>query len=138
MKKTGKAPFDIILLGVIFDPAKKKILIGKRHNDPDVPTLTWGFPEGRLRHGDDVDEVLQSRIKEKTGYEIKSLGAIFSKVFPEKKDLFAVYYLCEVVGGKGKPMNDFDELKWVSPKELEKHFTTSFHPVLKEYVLSLA
>lgn len=136
--KKGKEPFDVILLSIIFDPAEKKILIGRREKDADVPQLTWGFPEGRLRHGDDVDKVLKERVKEKTGYTINNLGAVFSKVFPEKKDLFAVYFLCEVVSGKGKPMNDFQDIKWVKTTELEKYFKTSFHPILKEYLTSLA
>ena len=32
---------------------------------------------------------------------------------------------------------DLKELKWVSPEDLEKHFTTSFSPVLKEYIMNL-
>lgn len=137
MEKKGKSPFHVILLGIIFDPKKKKILIGRRENDADIPQLTWGFPEGRLRHGDDIDKILKRGVKTKTGYDVKNLGAIFSKTYPEQKDLLAIYFLCEVFGGEAKPSDDFIELKWVSPEELEKYFTTSFHSRLKEYIMSL-
>lgn len=134
----GMDKFDIILLAIIFDPAKRKILIAKRGNeDQDIKNLIWQFPEGRLRHGDDVDKMLERKIKKKTGLDIKNLGAVFSKAYPEKKDLLAIYYLCEAVGGEEKAADDFVELKWVKPEELEKHFTTSFHPHIKEYVLNL-
>jgi len=139
MKQGPTSPFHVILLAIIFDPKERKILIAKRgEEDEDIKNLTWQFPEGRLRKGDNIDEILKVKVKEKTGLEIENLGAVFSKVFPEKEDLLAIYYLCEVVGGKEKPANDFVELKWVKPKELEKYFRTSFHPHLKEYLSNLA
>lgn len=138
MEQGIKAPFHVILLGIIFDPEKRKILIAKRGGeDEDIKNLTWQFPEGRLRHGDDVDEILKTKLKEKTGYDVKNLGAIFSKVYSEKEDLLGIYFLCEAVSGEAKPSNDFVELKWVSPDELEDHFKTSFHPNLKEYLDNL-
>ncbi len=138
MEQRGISPFHVILLAIIFDPKERKILIAKRGDkDEDIKNLRWQFPEGRLRKGDDIDAVLKTKIKEKTGLEIENLGAVFSKVFSEKEDILAIYYLCEAVGGKEKPANDFTKLKWVSPKELEKHFTTSFHPNLKEYLLNI-
>ena len=138
MEQGIKAPFQVILLGIIFDPEKRKILIGKRgEDDEDIENLTWQFPEGRLRHGDDVDKILETNIKKKTGLDVKSLGAVFSKVYPEKEDLLGIYYLCESVGGEPIAKNDFVELKWVSPDEIEDYFTTSFHPHLKEYLDNL-
>lgn len=129
--------FKIILLGVVFNPKTKEILIGKRKEDPYLPKLTWSFPGGRLNHGEDMENALKKRIKEKTNLEVENLGAVFSKTYPEKKEFLSVYFLCEVVGGKEKAQDKFVELKWVKPEELEKHFTTSFHPHLKEYVLNL-
>lgn len=135
--ETEKQPFHIILLGVIFDPKTKKILIGRRENDPDLPKLTWCFPGGKLLHGNDIDKRLKEVVKLKTGYDVKNLGTIFSKVYPEKEDLMAVYFLCEIFKGKEKAGDDIHELKWVVPEQLEKHFTTSFHPRLKEYIMNL-
>jgi len=51
MEQKTKTPFQVILLSVIFDPAKRKILIGKRENDPNIPKLSWVFPGGSLLHG---------------------------------------------------------------------------------------
>jgi len=138
MEQGIKAPFHVILLGIIFDPGKRKILIAKRgEDDEDIGNLTWQFPEGRLRHGDDVDKILETNIKKKTGLDVKNLGVIFSKVYPEKEDLLGIYYLCESIGGEPIAKNDFVELKWISPDEVENHFETSFHPDLKEYLDNL-
>ena len=135
MEEQGK--FNIIILGIIFDPKTKKILIGKRENDPYIPELTWCFPGGELFIGEEIDTALKNKIKLKTGYDVKNLGAFFSKTFPEKKNLLAVYFLTEVFEGKEKAGDDLIELKWVSPKELENYFTTSFHKKLKEYLIDL-
>jgi len=130
--------FNVILIAVIFDPAKRKILIGRQEGDPKLgKKFTWGFPGAYLKHGDDMDKVLKKDIKAKTGYEIKNLGTIFSKVYPENPKFLAIYFLCEVFKGKMVPGGFFKELAWVSPSELEKRFTTSFHPRLREYIMNL-
>ncbi|MDO8623234.1 MAG: NUDIX domain-containing protein [archaeon] len=129
--------FFPIVLGIIFDPKTKKILIGKREKDKDIPKLTWRFPGGRPEHDEELEESIKREIKEETGLNIETIGVIFAKTYPEKKDLLAIYYLCEVISGKEKAGQDFTELKWVDPKDLEKYFTTSFHPKLKEYILGL-
>jgi len=82
MEQGIKAPFHVILLGVIFDPGKRKILIGRRENDPDIPKLSWVFPGGKLLHGEDLDKKLKQMIEEETGLNVKNLGTIFSKVYP--------------------------------------------------------
>ena len=132
-----KTNFQVILLGIIYDPKTKKILLGRRENDPQIKELTWCFPGGRPNHEENIEETLKKKIKLKTGLEVANLGSIFSKTYPEKRDLFAVYYLCETLEGKTTPGDDLVELKWVAPEEVEKHFTTSFHPNLKEYIINL-
>ena len=84
--------FEAIVLGIIYNPAEKKVLIGKRENDKHLPSLTWCFPGGRLTPGDEIDATLKQHIKNKTGYDIKNLGSIFSKIYKEKKDLLGIYF----------------------------------------------
>ena len=136
-QEVAKTNFEVILLGIIFDPKTRKILVGRRENDKDVPELTWGFPEGRLNTNEDMDRILKSRIEQKTGLIVKNLGAVFSKTYDKKRNLVGIYFLCEAVGGKEKAGNDFKELKWIKPTELENLFATSFHPRLKEYLMNL-
>ncbi len=138
MEQGIKAPFHVILLGIIFDTRKRKILIGKRKKDPNLPKLTWAFPgRGKINYDEEVEETLKKGIKEKTGLEVENLGAIWAKTYPEKRNFLSIYFLCEKIGGDEKAGENFVELKWVSPDEVEKHFTTSFHPHLKEYLNNL-
>ena len=55
----------------------------------------------------------------------------------ENPGFILIYHLCEVTGGKEKPGDNIKELKWVRPEELEKYFSISFHPHMKEYIMNL-
>ncbi len=136
-KEFDRGVFLVNVLGIVFDTSKKKILIGKRENDRHIKELTWCFPGGRPEYGEELEDSLKSEIKKKTGLKVESLGAVFAKAYPEKKEFLSIYYLCEVIGGKEKAGEKFSELKWVSIDELQKYFTTSFHPKLKEYLMNL-
>jgi ADP-ribose pyrophosphatase YjhB (NUDIX family) len=133
----NKPKFEVIVLGIIFDPKKKKILIGRRENDPYIKNLDWCFPGGRLNMGEDVDQSLKKKMKLKTGYTIKNLGTIFSDTRPERPSLVELYFLTEVFEGKEKPGNDIVELRWISPKEIDQYFKISMHRKLKEFLNDL-
>jgi 8-oxo-dGTP diphosphatase len=136
-KEFDKGVFLVNVLGIVFNPKTRKILIGRRENDPYIKELSWCFPGGRPEYGEELETALKRIIQNKIGLDVESLGAVFAKTYPEKKDFLSVYYLCGVVGGKEKAGETFSEIKWVSPDELRKYFTTSFHPKLEEYILNL-
>lgn len=129
--------FNVVLLGIVFDPKRKKILIGRRENDPFVKKLRWTPPGGRVAHGEDLEVSLKAKIKKQTGFEVANLGHIFSMIPKEKKDFMLVIHLCEIVKGKEKVGGNLKELKWVSPEELDTYFTIAYHPHLREYILNL-
>ncbi|MAG79191.1 hypothetical protein CMI40_02340 [Candidatus Pacearchaeota archaeon] len=138
MENNQNKNFSIILLGIIFDPSTRKILIGKRKNDLHVPSLNWGFIGGIYEIGEEgVDKTLKRKIKESTGFDVKNLGTVFSNNDAVKKDFFKVYFLCEKFNGEENVGGDFEELKWVSPDEVEKYFSTKFNTRLKEYIINL-
>ncbi|MEX0920516.1 MAG: NUDIX domain-containing protein [Candidatus Pacearchaeota archaeon] len=129
--------FNVIVLGIIFDPKEKKILIGRRENDPYVSDLKWSPPGGSLTQGKDLEESLKIKIKEQTGYNIENLGNIFAMIPEEKKNFILLLYLCEVTGGEEKIGGNLKELKWVYPEDLDNYFNIAYHPHLREYILNL-
>ena len=138
MKKRNEMDdFKIVVLGLVYDPEKKKILIGRRESDPNVPKLRWTPPGGRVAHGEDLEMVLKAKIKEQTGLSVENLGNIFSMIPEEKKDFVLILHLCEVVSGKEKVGGNIKEIKWVSPTDLDKYFTVAYHPHLREYISNL-
>ena len=129
--------FEVIVLGIIFDPSRKKILIAKRESNPDTKELDWYFPGGRLQSGEGMDQTLKKKLKLKTGYDVKNIGAFFSTTQEENPDMISVTFLTEVFEGEESPGDDVLEIKWVSPTEIEEHFKIPMHKKLKEFLLEL-
>ena len=133
-----RGQFIVNVSGVVFDPKTKKIILGKRQNDPYIKGITWCFPGGRPHKGDELEDTLKREIKEKTGVKVESLGPIFARIIPERKEFLTIFYLCEPVGGKLKAGQKFVDVKWIEINELEKyHKIPKVHPKLKEYIENL-
>jgi len=131
--------FLVNVIGIVFDTKTKKILIGKRENDQYMPEISWCFPGDIASYEEDLDHYVKQEVKKKTNLDTEPIGVIFAKTYPENRKIMSIYYLCGITGGETeeKAGDMFSEIKWVEPEELEKHFTTSFHPKLKEYILNL-
>lgn len=138
LSRFNKGVFLVNLLGIVYDQKNKKILIGRRENDPYLKDLTWSFPGGRPGYQDDLEECLKQQIKLKTGLEVTVEKIIFAKTYPEQRQFFAVYYFCRPLGGAEKSGEKFIEIQWVSPAKVKDYFTTSLHPALEAYLESLA
>ena len=135
--KFDKGVFLVNVLGIIYDPKTRQILIGKRENDPYIKELSWTFPGGRPNYKKDLEIYLKHEIKIKTGLNVDVKKIVFAKTYPEKREFLSIYYLCGVIGGKEKAGDNFVEIKWVKPTDVKKYFTTSLHPRLLEYLKTL-
>ena len=124
--------FEVIILGLIFNPLKKEMMLVKRAKDSK-----WFFPGGRLQTGEDVDESLKKIIQLKTGYSIRNIGAFFSQTYEEKKEMVSIYFLTEVFDGEEKMGEGIEELKWVKVKDLEESVDIPMHKKLREFLLEL-
>lgn len=134
-----KGVFLVNLLGIIYDPIAKKILIGRRVDDPHLKDLSWVFPGGRPDYKQDMDVNLRLDIKENTGLDIDIKKIVFAKTYPEKREFLSIYYHCELTapGQNEVTEGNLKELKWIKPTEVEKYFTTSIHPKILECLKTL-
>ncbi len=130
--------FLVNVLGIVYDTKSRKILIGRRENDPFVKELSWTFPGGRPGYEKNLEEYLKIEIKKKTGLDVEVKGIIFARVPPENKELLLIYYRCNIIGGKEKAGEKFVELKWVETVDVQNYFTTSLHPKLLKYLKSMS
>ena len=136
-KEFDKGVFLVNVLGIVYNPKTKKILIGRRENDPYIKKLSWCFPGGRPSYGKDLELYLKKEIKIKTGINVDVKRIVFAKTYPEKREFLSIFYYCEITGGKEKPNQKFVEIKWVKPTEVKKYFTTSIHPKVFEFLRTL-
>jgi len=122
--------FKIILIGVIFDPKTRKILIGKNKDDEN-----YSFLEGNLTCDEELDISIKSIAKEKTGYVVHNLGTIYARNNIENdKEKLEIYFLCEATEGSEKPGENVEELKWIKPSEIAEYINGEMPSRLKEYI----
>ena len=77
--------FLVNLLGIVYDPKTRMILIGKRESDTYIRQLSWSFPGGRPAYEKDLEEYLKLEIKKKTNLDAEVKEVIFAKSYPEKR-----------------------------------------------------
>jgi predicted metalloendopeptidase len=128
----GKDVFYIKIIGIIFDTQKRKILIGKNHEDE-----SYSFLEGDLTHAEELDKCLKRTVTEKTGYIVHNLGAVYAENMLQDKEKVKIHFLCEVKSGKEKMGKNVVELKWVKPQEAEKYLGVNLPSRLHEYLINL-
>ncbi len=132
-----KGVFLVNVLGIVYNHKTRKILIGRRENDPYIKELSWCFPGGTPSYDDDLEKYVRNNIKLKTGLDVEVKGVIFAKTYPEKREFLSIYYRCDVIGGSEKPGDEFKELKWVRSTDVKQYFTTSLHDKLFEYLKNM-
>jgi len=125
--------FNVKIIGILFSPKVRKILIGKNHGDRDL-----SFVEGDLRYEEELDVGLKRVTKEKTGYIIHNLGAVYAENRLKDKQALRIYFLCEATEGKETPGKNVSELRWISPKDVEKYLKKKLPTRLREYIFGLA
>jgi len=124
--------FKVILVGIIFNPQNKKVLVGKNKEDK-----THSFLEGDLKQGEDLDIGLKRVISQKTGYKVHNLGAVYANNALEDNEILELYFLCEATEGKEIPGENVEELRWIKPSEVEQTINKTLPSTLKEYIIGL-
>lgn len=124
--------FKVKIIGILFSPKARKILIGRNKGGEVL-----SFLEGELKYNEELDVGLKRVAKEKTGYKVHNLGAIYAENMLKNKDELRLYFLCEATEGKEVPGPNVEELKWVSPKKIESFVKQKLPTRLRGYLLNL-
>lgn len=125
--------FIVKIVGIIFDPKERKVLVGKNKGDEK-----YTFLEGDLDHGEDLDKCLKRTTSEKTGFTIHNLGSIYARNYlKEGKQILELFFLCEAMDGKEELGPDVQEIIWIKPSEIEKTIEEKLPSRLKEYITNL-
>lgn len=128
-----KDKFKVVVIGIIFDPKERKILVGKNKGDS-----SYSFLEGNLRQDEELDVGLKRVTFEKTGYKVHNLGAIYARNnIDDRKDVLELFFLCEATEGNEKPGENVEELKWIKPSEVESTIDRELRATLRDYILGL-
>jgi len=138
-KLSDRGVFLVNSLAILYNPKLKKILIGKRVNDPFIKELSWCFPGGRPDYKNSLEGCLLDEIKKKTSIskvKVENLF-LFARTAEENKQFLLLYYFCTTSEVKAVAGEKFVEVKWVKPAEVRKFFTTSIHPKVLKFLKTL-
>jgi len=126
--------FNVKIIGVLFNPAEKKVLVGKNKGDKH-----FSFVDGELKYDEELDLGLKRVIVEKTGYKVHNLGTIFARnrINNQNTNTMEIYFLCEVKEGKETPGKRVEEIKWIKAQEFEEIANQKIPSRLKEYLVNI-
>ena len=127
-----KELFYVKIVGIIFDTTTRKILVGKGPEE-----VNYSFLEGDLSHDEELDACLKRVTKEKTGFDVHNLGAVYSENCLQDKTKIKLHFLCQIKAGEEKLGEDVKELIWVKPSEVEEKLGVKLPSRLHEYVTNL-
>jgi len=127
-----KSVFHVRIVGIIFDPKKRMLLVEK-----GLSADKYSFLEGDLEYDEEMDQTLKRFIKEKTGYKVHNLVAVYAENVLSTKDKLKIHFLCEATEGEEKAGEDVQELVWIKPSKIEEKLEVKLPPRLREYLFSL-
>lgn len=122
----------------------KKVLLGKRHDDPKKADSklhgegTWTMPGGKLDFGESFEDAAIREVKEETGIKINSrnlkLISLTNDIVPDAH-FVTLGFLCEKFEGEAKVMepDEITEWKWFSLENLPKPLFPPSKKVLQNY-----
>lgn len=109
--------FPVIVSGIV--TSRGDVLIGQKEEKEGHPISgEWHFPGGYLEEGEDLEEALQREIEEETGLEI-TIHHLVDAYYDDHGEIIRVIYHCEAEKRDAEPMDDLQEVRWVSPEDLE-------------------
>jgi len=123
----------------------KKVLLGKRHSDPQKASSllhgegTWTMPGGKLHFGESFEEAAQREVSEETGIKInKEKLKVISITNDIVKDthFVTIGLFCKDFSGEPKVMepDEIIEWKWFSLDELPSPIFFPSEKILKNYL----
>ena len=79
----------------------------------------WTFPKGKVDSGESLEETALREVEEETGYRCRLVRPLGCTAYADRRgrDKVACYWIMEVVGGRFRPGDEVDEIRWVTIDE---------------------
>jgi 8-oxo-dGTP pyrophosphatase MutT (NUDIX family) len=79
----------------------------------------WTLPKGKLCQGETPQQAALREVKEETGFRCQLLRSLGCSFYLDRRGQrkIACYWLMKPLGGRFKPSDEVDDLRWVSLEE---------------------
>ena len=133
-------------VGVLLLNRDGKVLLGKRHSDPEKAGSllkgagTWTMPGGKMRFGESFEECAKRETLEETGLRLKKVSVIcISNDTVPDAHFVTIGLLCDDFEGEPKEMEPgkITEWNWFSLEKLPQPLYFPSARVLENYRLGL-
>ena len=116
--------FRVVVAAVIHNEKGEFLLAQRSAKDPSQPGL-WAIPAGHIEVAegsvDTLEENLKREVREEIGVEINIEKFLDSHSWVDNDyKKVTVVFLCTITEGQPKPLDDTDDLKWLSLEEVSK------------------
>lgn len=113
-----KEPVEVVGAAVVDDLAAPTRLLAARRTEPPALAGGWELPGGKVDPGEELLEALHREIREELGVRI-TVGALVEGPldrgrWPLGAGYVMTVHLAEVAEGVPAPVEDHDELRWLS------------------------
>jgi 8-oxo-dGTP diphosphatase len=116
-----RPPVLVVGAAIVDDLAWPAIVLGGRRTEPPALAGGWELPGGKVEPGEQPQAALHREIREELGVEIE-LGALVpgpvGGAWPLGERYLMRVWLARVTVGEPRPLEDHDQLRWLSKEEL--------------------
>jgi len=121
MDTSRRAPALVVGAAIVDDLTRPTTLLGGRRTEPPALAGGWEFPGGKVELGERPQDALRREIREELGVEIELGVPVEGPVggaWPLGDRYLMQVWLARVTEGKPRPLEDHDQLRWLSKEEL--------------------
>jgi 8-oxo-dGTP diphosphatase len=121
MDTLTNAPVPVVGAAIVDDLTLPTTLLSGRRSEPPALAGGWELPGGKVEPGELPQDALLREIREELGVEIE-LGALVpgpvGGAWPLGERYLMRVWLARVTVGEPRPLEDHDQLRWLSKEEL--------------------
>lgn len=113
-----------------------RYLLAKRSSKDDQAASKWAVPGGKVDmelESHIVENALKREVREEVGIEVDHLRFFASRSFVRSSGhhVVALSFTAEYVSGEAMPLEDQDEIRWVTLEEIESLLDDHWTDVLR-------